>query len=98
MSWVPLFDAELEVAAQRPEMVDPSQMGSRLAWACAQVLPVSGAGISLLSDPLVKVPIGASDDLAANAERFQFTAGAGPCFEAHRTGVPVAAGIRELSR
>src|SRR6185437_11302048 len=53
----------------------------RLAQACVAVLPVSGAGISLLYDDF-RVPLGASDDAASCAEQLQFTTGEGPCLQA----------------
>lgn len=64
----------------------------RACQACVEVLPVSGAAISVMSD----VPsatawqtLGASDDTAAGMEELQFTLGAGPCREAHTIGGPV---------
>ena len=65
---VELFDTAVQVVGQRLDLADESMLGSRLAWACAKVLPVSGVGICVLSDPHIKVPIGASDGLAAAAE------------------------------
>ena len=68
----------------------------RLARACAEVLPVDGAGISLffLSDR--RLPLGASDDQAAEAERLQFTVGEGPCLTAHAMDRPVVAPEAEI--
>jgi hypothetical protein len=54
---------------------------TRLTQACLAVLPVDGAGLSLL-DKDFRVPIGASDNAAALAERLQFTLGEGPCMDA----------------
>jgi hypothetical protein len=54
---------------------------TRLSQACLAVFPVDGAGLSLL-DKDFRVPIGASDDTAAVAERLQFTIGEGPCLDA----------------
>ncbi len=62
-----------------------------LAKACVAVLPVAGAGISMFSGSSIRVPIGASDLEAAQAERLQFTADEGPCLDAHRTDSPVLA-------
>jgi len=62
---------------------------SLLARAAARVLSVDGAGLSLMSGPGLRLPLGSSDDDAAAAERLQFTIGEGPCFEAHREGRPV---------
>ena len=68
----------------------------RLARACAEVLGVDGAGISLffLSDR--RLPLGASDDQAAEAERLQFTVGEGPCLTAHASDRPVVAPEAEI--
>lgn len=67
-----------------------------LAEACAQVLDVSGTGLSLLSGP-ERVPLGASNEDAATAERLQFTVGDGPCFSAYESGRTVYAGPEELA-
>ncbi|NAZ86566.1 GAF domain-containing protein [Kineococcus indalonis] len=69
-------------AAGRDEDVLPSA----LARACAQVLCYDAAGLSLMSGPDARVPLGASDEVAAVAERLQYTVGDGPCFAAMRTG------------
>ena len=63
----------------------------RLARACAQVLPVDGAGISLFFQSDRRLPLGASDPTSSEAERLQFTAGEGPCLTSHATGEPVLA-------
>ncbi|MEP6851612.1 MAG: ANTAR domain-containing protein [bacterium] len=68
-----------------PDAPTPSArelLPSRLAWACTQVLPVAGAGISAFSREF-RVPLGCSDDTAQRAERLQFTIGEGPCLDAH---------------
>nr|WP_240895258.1 GAF and ANTAR domain-containing protein [Kineococcus siccus] len=62
---------------------------SVLARAAAAVLNADGAGLSLMSGPGLRLPLGASDDDAATAERLQFTIGEGPCFEAFAAGRPV---------
>jgi hypothetical protein len=67
----------------------PELLPVRLARAARAVLPVSGAGLSLINDRF-RVPLGASDDDAAAAERLQFTHGEGPCLDAARAGRPVA--------
>ena len=62
---------------------------SLLARAAARVLSADGAGLSLMSGPGLRLPLGASSDDAATAERLQFSVGEGPCFEAYREGRPV---------
>ena len=68
----------------------------RLARACVQVLPVAGAGISALAHPDLRLPIGASDDVAGYVERLQFTYGEGPCLHAYVTGRPQLINAAEL--
>lgn len=64
---------------------------SRLAACCARVVPVSGVGISVFLSNGVRVPVGASTEAAADAERLQFTTGEGPCLAAVKTGRAVFA-------
>jgi hypothetical protein len=73
----------------------PELLPVRLAQACVAVLPVSGAGISLLYDDF-RVPLGASDDAASCAEQLQFTTGEGPCLQAVRHGNTVLAGPEQI--
>ena len=64
----------------------------RMARAVVELLPeVAGAGISVIADRALRIPLGASDDAAAIAERLQFTVGEGPCLQAVATGRPVFA-------
>jgi hypothetical protein len=63
----------------------PELLPVRLTRACVAVLPIAGAGLSLLSD-CFRVPLGASDDAAETAERLQFTQGEGPCLDAAHSG------------
>ncbi|MBM9467949.1 GAF and ANTAR domain-containing protein [Nakamurella leprariae] len=73
-----------------PELVRPELLPERLAVATARALPVAGAGLSLHGDDL-RIPVGASDESAALAERLQFTLGSGPCLEAYALGEPLLA-------
>jgi hypothetical protein len=75
-------------AAQLP---GPELLPERLARACARVLPVDGAGISLFFAADRRLPLGASDAVSAQAERLQFTVGEGPCLTAHAESRPVLA-------
>ena len=63
---------------------------ARLTRACVRVLGVDGAGVSVLSHDL-RVPLGASDEVATTAERLQFTTGEGPCLQAVHAHRPVSA-------
>ena len=89
MTLVENFHAAL--ASSADELPGAELLPERLAHACARVLPVDGAGISLffLSDR--RLPLGASDPMSGEAERLQFTVGDGPCLTAHAAGEPVLA-------
>jgi hypothetical protein len=80
-----------------PATAVPELLPMRLARACVQVLPVTGAGLSLL-DRDFRVPVGASDEVASTAERLQFTRGEGPCLDAVRTSRIVIAGDTDIER
>lgn len=81
----------------RPDIHPVELLPVHLAQAAVAVLPVSGAGISVFTDDAFRVPVGASDQRAADAERLQFTLAEGPCIEAHRSGRPVVATESELA-
>lgn len=70
-------------AAASAEVAGPELLPVRLARACVEVLPVAGVGISMFGSSGMRIPVGASDDAAAAAERLQFTAAEGPCLDAH---------------
>lgn len=80
-----------------PATAVPELLPVRLAQACVQVLPVAGAGLSLLNHDF-RVPVGASDEVASVAERLQFTQGQGPCLEAARTSRIVIAAEEDIER
>ena len=77
------FSAAYAVAGAAEGLARPELLPVRLARACARVLPVGGVGISMFGSDGLRIPIGASDDDAAVAERLQFTAAEGPCLDAH---------------
>jgi hypothetical protein len=81
-----------------PDLRGPELLPVRLARACARTLRVDGAGISLVDAAQQRVPLGASSDEAATAERLQFTVGAGPCMTAQETRQPVFALKTDLRR
>ncbi|MBM7805012.1 hypothetical protein JOD57_000849 [Geodermatophilus bullaregiensis] len=68
---------------------DPDLLPVRLARAAAAVLRVEGAGLSLHGEPGLRTPLAASGEVAATAERLQFTAGSGTCLLAAGSGFPV---------
>jgi hypothetical protein len=80
------------------DLAQPELLPSRWARAAASSLPVDGAGLSLYAEDGVRVPLGASDRLAARAEQLQFSYGAGPCLRAHDTGTSIAFDRAEIVR
>jgi hypothetical protein len=87
----------MAAAASTAQLPGVELLPERLARACAQVLPVDGAGIALFFAEDRRLPLGGSDPMASAAERLQFTAGEGPCLTSHAEGRPVVAdeaGIR----
>ncbi len=91
------FAAALDHEAT-PDLSGPELLPVRLARACARTLHVDGVGLSLLDADQLRVPLGASSDEAATAERLQFTVGAGPCTTAQETRQPVFAVGDDLRR
>ncbi|MGY1838897.1 MULTISPECIES: ANTAR domain-containing protein [unclassified Modestobacter] len=89
-------DFHRALAASTADLPGSELLPERIARACALVLPVDGAGISLffLSDR--RLPLGASDPESCQAERLQFTSGEGPCLASHATGDPVLADERSI--
>nr|WP_240896150.1 GAF domain-containing protein [Kineococcus siccus] len=69
--------------------IGDEELPALLSRAAARTLGVDGAGVCVDAPCGQRLPLGASDRMAAGAERLQFTAGEGPCFEAMSTGRPV---------
>src|SRR3954453_20319520 len=78
----------LSAAAAAPpaDLPGPGLLPGRRGKARPAVLPVDGAGISLFFVSDRRLPLGASDNRAAEAERLQFTVGEGPFLSAHAEG------------
>ena len=62
----------------------------RLVERIVDILPVSGAGVSLIEPDTAPRYVAASDDDALMFERLQSDLNEGPCLDAYRTGLPVA--------
>ncbi|MCU1620054.1 MAG: uncharacterized protein JWR28_2627 [Modestobacter sp.] len=90
------FSAAL--AAETDDEDDGHLLPDRLARAAARLLVAEGAGISVLSGPHGRSPLGASSPDAARAERLQFTVGSGPCLLAHESGQPVFVVEQDIRR
>lgn len=71
---------ELEGSATGP-LAGVELLPARLMAALSAILPVDGAGLSVLSG--IRVPLGASNEYATAAERLQSTLGDGPCLTAY---------------
>ncbi len=84
------------VARSAIDLPGEELLPERLARACAEVLAVDGAGIGLFFASDRRLPLRASDDQAAEAERLQFTVGEGPCLTAHASNRPLAAQETEI--
>jgi hypothetical protein len=89
-------DALRDAGSEVPD--EPELLPVRLSVACARVLGVDGAGISLAGEDGQRIPLGANSELAARTERLQFTAGEGPCATAQAAREPVFADLGELRR
>ncbi|WP_409330998.1 GAF and ANTAR domain-containing protein [Trujillonella humicola] len=68
---------------------DGNGLPGSLAAACTRALPVSGVGLALMTDEGPAGTIAATDGVAVELERLQFTLGEGPCVDASKTGRPV---------
>lgn len=89
-------DFTARVTAAEQDLPGPELLPLRLVRACAQLLPVAGAGLSVYFAADRRLPLGGSDPMAGTAERLQFTVGEGPCLTAHGSGSPVLADEDEL--
>lgn len=67
-----------------------------LSEVCVMILPVQGAGISGTQE--LRIPLGASDEVAIRAERLQSTLDEGPCLTAVAISRPLAAGQDVLAK
>lgn len=74
----------------------PELLPMVLAQACVAVLPVEGAGLSMTDE--LRIPLGASDELAATAERLQITLGEGPCLAATASSSAMVFDLETIAR
>ena len=77
----------LSEVADRP--ADEGGLPQRLVMACADAVPVTGAGMVLMSPAGLEVVVAASGGPARLMEELQFTLGEGPGVESSRSGRPV---------
>jgi GAF domain-containing protein len=75
---------------------DGAGLSDALVELCARSLPVSGAGMALMTDDGPAGTVAASDEIARELEELQFSLGEGPCVDASRSGRPVL--VPDLAR
>jgi len=73
---------------------DAIPMMMRLCRVCPELLPVDGAGVSVITES-VPLRVAASDSLASAVEDLQTTTHEGPCFDAMAKAGPVV--VRDLT-
>jgi hypothetical protein len=73
----------------------PELLPMALSEAAVAVLPVEGAGLSMLTD--LRLPLGASDEAVVHAEALQTTLGEGPCLSAAATGKALVADLETMA-
>src|SRR5438309_4387158 len=78
--WDKLLHESARAGAEQPQ---------RIAELCVEMLDVTGAGISLVSDTGTRGVICATDEVAMRIEEMQVTLGEGPCVDAINAGGPV---------
>src|SRR4051812_5844606 len=62
-------------------------VGGRLSESTVELVGVTSAGITLITNDRHFGPFGASDEMARRVEDLQFTLGEGPCIDAHASEV-----------
>ncbi|MFF4270410.1 GAF and ANTAR domain-containing protein [Streptomyces sp. NPDC001536] len=79
-----------DVIAEGVRGAEPREMPHRLCVVAVELLPVTGASVSLRADGM-PVQLSASSEQAAHVGEIQATLGDGPCLHAARLGAPVLA-------
>ena len=77
------------LAAVAGDVSAATTLPQRLVDACADALPVSGAGIALMTDAGPAGTVAVTDRRASLMEDLQFTLGEGPCVDSSLWGRPV---------
>ncbi|GGY19501.1 GAF and ANTAR domain-containing protein [Streptomyces djakartensis] len=82
--------AAADAIAARVRGAEPEEVPGRLCEVAVELLPVTGASVSLRSDGM-PVQVSASSERAAHLAQIQATLGDGPCRSAVEEGAPVLA-------
>jgi hypothetical protein len=85
----PVWRVRAAVAAAVREHGAEPDLLARVCRVCADLLPVDGMSISLMTDTDHREVLFASDQFSARIEALQFSLGEGPCFEAFNSRRPV---------
>jgi len=67
---------------------DVAELPVQLLRACSDALPVTGAGLALMTERGPAGTLAATDGPATELEELQFTLGEGPCVDASTSGRP----------
>ena len=82
-------DRRVRILARLVGDAAPGLETARLCQVCAEVVGVTGAGITLLSGDVPQGSVCATDDVSTSLDRLQFELGEGPSLDAHHLGRPV---------
>lgn len=86
---VPVTDSERILARIAAGGADDESMAQRLCEQCVRELPITGAGLALITDQGHVGVLAATDGPARLLEDLQFSLGEGPCLDASREARPV---------
>ena len=82
-------DRRVRILAKLVGDAAPGLETVRLCQVCAEVVGVTGAGITLMAGDVPQGSVCAADDVSAVFDRLQFDLGEGPSIDAHHLGRPV---------
>jgi hypothetical protein len=82
-------DRRLRILAKLVGDAAPGLETARLCQVCAEVVGMTGAGISLMSGDVPQGSVCAANDVSAVFDRLQFDLGEGPSVDAHHLGRPI---------
>jgi len=89
-----MVDRDRWLEILRDDGIAADQRPQRIAETCVQLLGVTGAGISVVSDTGNRAVVCATDEVSTRIEELQVTLGEGPCVDSVGRGGPVL--VRDL--